>query len=192
MAVIGLVVFLTACAGPSLRYKRSLHKTIASAKYDKAIKKIEDNKHKEYGEKNALLYYLDIGLAYHDANDYPQSEKYFDEAELIYDDLQTKSISRGLGTLLINDATTKYFSPAYEKVLLHVFRALNYAYDDNLQEALVEVRKLMNFLTALRDRYGGRSGIYKDDALAQYLSALLYSDFKQFDDARISLEDAQR
>lgn len=190
--IIALIAFLAACAGPSLRYKEDIFETLKKPDYSKTVKEIESNKSKQYGRKNSLLYYLDLGFAYHNSNDYKESEKYFEKADLLYGELLTKSISRGLGTLLINDITTEYFAPPYEKVLLNVFRALNYAYQDNLENALVEVRKLSGFLTVLRDSRENKQRIYKDDGFAQYLSALLYYDFGQLDDARISLEDSQR
>lgn len=184
------ISFLTACAGPSLRYKKSLFTCLKDADFDEAAEKIEKNKYTQYGNKNALLYYLDLGLAYHDAKKYDESEKYLAKAEVLYDELLTRSVTRGLGTLLINDLTTEYLSPNYEKVLLNIFRALNYTYRGDTENALVEVRKLSSFLAELRS--DSENSVYIDDAFAEYLSALLYCDFGQADDARISLEDSMR
>jgi hypothetical protein len=56
----------------------------------------------------------------------------------------------------------------------------------------VEVRKMSRLLQEYRDRYSQSQTAYKDDAFGQYLSALLYSDDGREDDARISLEAAQK
>jgi hypothetical protein len=70
-------------------------------------------------------------------------------------------------------------------------RALNYAYMGNVDEAVVEARKVSAFLAELNDRLGAQRLAYSDDPFAQYLSALLFEDQGRGDDARISYKLAR-
>jgi hypothetical protein len=84
-----------------------------------------------------------------------------------------------------------YAGESYEHALLNVYRAMNYVLLNQPDEALVESRKVERFLTELHDKIGDKKGIYKDDAFARYLDALLYADEGKLDDARISLQAAR-
>ncbi|MDD4004580.1 MAG: hypothetical protein PHW69_05175 [Elusimicrobiaceae bacterium] len=189
--ILSAAVVLAAggCAGPSLSYKKSLYTDMDRGDFAAAVKTIESEKASEYGSKNSLLYYLDLGMALHDAGRYEESDRVFDQAELRYDELYTKSVSRTLGTLMINDNTLPYAGHPFDKVLLHTFRALNYACRGDMEGALVEVRKQNLFLRTLGD--SGAAG-YKDDAFAEYLGGLMYEDEGKTDDARISFAAAAK
>jgi uncharacterized protein len=164
---------------------------LAGEDYSAVAQKIKENKSRIYGSKNAVLYYLDMGMTLHNAGEYKESDRNFDQAELWMDKYYTKSVSRGLGTFVINDKTKKYAGVPYERSLLYVFRALNYASQKDSEEAAVEARKLTGFLAQLRDTRKDKAK-YKDDAFAQYLASMLYEDVGQYDDARISMEDSVR
>src|SRR5262249_44166949 len=69
--------------------------------------------------------------------------------------------------------------------------ALNYVFLGNADEALVESRKVEQFLQELSDKLENKN-VYKDDAFARYLDALLYADAGKMDDARISMEASQK
>lgn len=183
---------LAACAtGPSSKYRRALNAQISTSDFNAAYESIKAAKEEEYGAKNAVLYYLDSGVILQDASRYKESDDSFDKAETRMDELYTKSVSKTAGMLLLNDATVDYAGEPYERALLNVFRALGYAYVHDLDNALVECRKVTEFLTRYRDYMQDKSG-YKDDAFAQYVSALLFEEAGKSSDARISYSDAAR
>ena len=93
--------------------------------------------------------------------------------------------------LLLNDTTVDYAGEPFERALTNVFRAPNYVFLGQPDEALVESRKVESFLEELNRRFENKN-VYKDDAFARYLDSLLYSDTGKADDARISLEAADR
>ena len=72
---------------------------------------------------------------------------------------------------------------------MHILRALNYAYAGRTEEAVVESRKVSAFLAELGSAVGSNYA-YRDDAFAQYLSALLFEDAGRRDDARVSYQAA--
>ena len=181
----GAAVLLAACAGPSRSYRSGLNSMIAVSDYAGARAEIEKAKTREYSAKNAVLYYLDLGMVLHDAGDYRESDTDFSNAENQMEELFTTSVSRKAGTFLLNDNTTKYPGEVFERALMNVFRALNYVFLGVTDEALVEARKVTAYLGRFREFMGGESG-YKDSAFAEYLSAMLFEQNGERDDARIA------
>jgi hypothetical protein len=177
--------FLAACAGPSRSYRMGLNARLAAFDYEGARAEIEKSKTSEYGEKNAVLYYLDRGLVLHDAAKYAESDRDLETAERRMEELFTKSVSRGAGTFLLNDNTTKYAGEVFERALLNAFRALDYVFLGKTDDALVEARKVTAYLSRFSEFMQGRSG-YRDSAFSQYLSAMLFEQNGDYDDARIS------
>ncbi|HZZ83135.1 MAG TPA: hypothetical protein VFE30_01260 [Anaeromyxobacteraceae bacterium] len=184
-----LLTALTGCAGPSAAYKLDLHRKLAAGQYEAAAARIDELRESEYGQRNAVLYWLDKAAVLHDVGRYAESDRLLDQAELRLDELYTQSVSKAAGTFLWNDGTDDYRGEPFERALLHVLRALNQVYLHRLDEALVEARKVSAFLAELNEKLAGRQ-IYRDDAFAQYLSALLYDEAGKQDDARISRDAA--
>jgi hypothetical protein len=151
---------------------------------------IEHAKEPEYGEKNAVLYYLDLAMVQQDAGAFRESDLSFDAAQQRMEELYTKSITKHAARFVINDTTIDYPGEPFERALSYVFRALNYIYSGNTGEALVDIRKSNIFLTEFSA--SRRYMAYKDDAFVQYIGSLLYEDFGNPDDARISMGDATK
>jgi tetratricopeptide (TPR) repeat protein len=179
----------TACAGPSLKHKATLNTMIASRDWAGAATQLKTQKASEYTQRDEVLYWLDLAAVLHDAGSYRESDEALDRAEQRLDALYTQSISKGAGTFFLNDTTDDYRGDPHERALLHILRALNYAYDGKTDEAVVESRKVTALLTQLGDSVGSKYA-YRDDAFAQYLSGLLFEDAGRSDDARISFQAA--
>jgi hypothetical protein len=182
---------LVACAGPSGAHKVQLNAKIAAHDWAGADQHLELSKQFEYGDQNSVLFWLDKAVVLHHAGRFQESDALLDLAEQKLEDLYTQSVSRAAGTFFVNDNTDVYRGEPHERALLHVLRALNYAYQDKTDDAVVEARKVSAFLAELNDKVGVKQ-VYKDDALAQYLSALLFEDAGRPDDARISLNAARQ
>ncbi len=191
MPLTGLLL-LGACSGPSGEMRKEVNAKIAAGDYAGAEAKIIGEKTASYGAKNAVLYYLDLGAVQHDGGKYKESDQSLAVAESRMEELYTKSVSKAAGTLLLNDNTVDYAGERFERALVNVYRALDYLWQGDREGSLVEVRKLVRLLQEYADTYGAARTVYKDDAFAQYLSALLYADDGKEDDARISLDNATR
>ncbi len=165
---------------------------LAARDFERAEKKTVSAKESSYGRKNQVLYYLDLGAVQHDAGKFKDSDASLDKAERRMEELYTKSVTRAAGTLMLNDTTTEYAGERFERALVNVYRALNYVFLADLEDALVEVRKLSRLLQEYSDVYGAKSTAYKDDAFAQFLASLLYEDDGKPDDARIAREKSRK
>ncbi len=189
--VLAFSALLSACAGPSAGTKKSLNAMIASQNFQGAEAHLEKVKESEYGRKNLVLYYLDKGMVQHHAGNYKESDQSLSRAEQRMEELYTKSITKTAGMLVLNDNTVDYPGEPFERALANVVRALNYVFLGQPDEALVESRKVETFLDEINRRLELKS-VYKDDAFARYLDALLYADAGKMDDARISMEAARK
>ncbi|HLG22338.1 MAG TPA: hypothetical protein VI382_05955 [Candidatus Manganitrophaceae bacterium] len=182
-----LFFLLSACA-PSLHHQALVEQNLLAHRYTDADAVVEKNK-EDYGERNALLYYFDRGMLLHLAGRYEESNVFFEKAGALVEELYTQSVSTHAGALLTNDNLLPYEGEDFEKVLIHLFSALNYASMGQWDEALVEARRVDARLNLLNDRYSPKS-VYKEDAFARYLSGILYEARGESNDAFISYRKA--
>lgn len=190
LAVLVALAAAAACAPPSLSYRAHLATLVEERQYAAAASWIDESRDTKYGERDRVLYWLDKGAVLHSARDYRNSDALLDQAELRVEELYTKSLSQAAGTVLVNDTTQDYAGEPHERALLHVLRALNFAFQHRVDDAVVEARKVTSFLEQQGERVGMTT--YRDDGFAHYLSALLFEDQGRHDDARISRAAAER
>lgn len=162
---------------------RELNSYVLNNEFGAAAEKVETQK-SGYGEKNALLYYLDRGMLLQLAGNYTASNLALETAKKVAQDLFTKSVTAHLTTFLVNDLMTPYYGEDFERALIHVFSAVNYAAMNDGENALVECRQLDSFFRALP--FDGQRNAYQDDAFARYLAGLLYEERGETNDAYIS------
>ncbi len=182
-----ILFLLNACAPVTIHYPKvdyyvSQH-NFADA--DQLIKKNE----KEYGRNNAVLYYLDRAMMLHFGNEYSKSNQFFAKAEKEIDRLYTRSLAREAGALLTNENLLPYRGEDFEIVMINLISALNYVYLDQLDDALVEARKVDHKLNLLNDKYD-KKNVYKEDAYARYLTGILYEAKGELNDAFIAYRKA--
>lgn len=132
---------------------------------------------------------MDRAMTLHLLGQFTESNQFLHQAEQFAENLYTKSIVSETGAFFTNDNTLPYEGEDFERVMIHLISALNYTYMKNLDEALVEVRKIDHQLNLLNDRYDKKS-IYKQDAFARYLSGKLYEAKKEPNDALIAFRKA--
>ncbi len=81
------------------------------------------------------------------ASDWPASQKTFTQAYVQIEQQRNKAkiqLSKGiekLGAVVSNDNAISYQVPYYEQGMLHSYQALNYLFQDDLEGALVEIRR---------------------------------------------------
>jgi len=126
-----------------------------------------------YGSRSEALYLMDKGMLQHLAGHYTDSIQSLSKAEALTEDFSTHRIRSEVEAFLTSDNALPYEGEEFEKVLLNVLMAVNYAQLGLWDEALVEARKVDHKLTVLSDRNQQRM-TYSKDALARYLSGILY------------------
>jgi hypothetical protein len=139
------------------------------------------------GSENDALYLLEHGLLLHYAGDYRQSNEVFERAEILSEDLYTKSISREAASLVTSDHVLEYVPKPFEQILINYFRALNYMFLGMKEDALVECRKASDKLALYSEE---ESRPYRRDAFIENLTGILYEWDGEINDAFISYRNA--
>lgn len=184
---LGLIVFCSACAAPSLRYKTEVNRLVAAGDFPAAAAKVESQKKKMYARQDHALVQLDRAVLLHDASQPAQSDELLAQAQERIEELYTVSATKSVGRLVINDLTLPYAVAAYERALTYFYRAVNFLDRQNLEDAAVEMRRAVLFLDNLR---GSKDKGYNDDPFVQYFSSLIFEAVGQISDARISRTNA--
>ena len=182
--IVVAAVVLVACA-TQVAYYQDMGALVSSGKYADAAAFIENSKDSIYGKKNALLYYLDLGMMLHVNGQYNESNSAFETAKRLFDELFTKSITTEASTFLISDNMRPYYGEDFERAQINIFCSLNYLMMGNGVDALVEARQVDDFLRKLQTDYGFKN-VYREDAFARYLMGMIYEDQRQVNDAFIS------
>lgn len=183
---VGAILLLAwATAGCSRYNMAALRNDLAMGNYKRAFATLEKNTSKS----PHLPSLYELGLVSHYANEFERSHRAFELAERISDDLYTRSLSREAAALLTSDNTRPYAGTRYEQLLLHYYRALNYVYQNEPDEALVEVRRASALLRRFADEdptfhFGGA-------AFLAYFGGILYEWADEVNDAYIAYRWAE-
>lgn len=207
-----IILFLfSGCAAYKLDTAQSeLRTSFASGDYNSTAQLIQNLEQEEvYKSKEAVLLNLEQGMVNHFAGNYEESSRAFTQAENKIDELFTKSISRAVQSFVVNDNSLAYDGEDYEDIYLNIFKGLNYIHLNDLESALVEVRRVTYKLERLDEKYNGlvealskadttetdqdkwKAGTtnVQNSALGRYLSTILYAKTNKPDDARIEVEN---
>jgi hypothetical protein len=173
LLVGALVLFFGGC-GSSPQLQHELDRMIAANQYKQASALIEQNKD-NYTPKNAVLYYADLGIVLHYGGMYRESIASLLEAEQRLEALYTRSISKQAATFVINDTLAPYRGEDFEGVMLNLFLALNYVQLGQIEDALVEARKVDAKLNLINSGYPpDKQNVYKEDAFVRLLMGIIY------------------
>lgn len=181
----GAGALILSCTSLSLRRVEEFADITAEGDYAAGIEQIRSSK-QLYGDRNAFLYFLDIGILFHYAGEFDSSLHYLGRAEQVLDDLYARSITNEAASLLTNDNLRPYRSRRYERILLHQFLSFNYLARGELDESLVETRKVQLVFESYAEKDKGKSK-YREDGMSHFLSAMVYTARSERDNAAISL-----
>lgn len=159
--------------------------TEAAARFREQGLKIGDG---TLGDGNdGLLYLMDLGLSLHSAGDYAESNKAFLRAEDIAEIKDYTSLSNEAASLLVGENVRQYQGEDFEKTLITLFIAMNYAAMGDLENARVACRRANSRLWRLKSE-GGRD--YTENAFAHYLIGVIAQSEGEEDNAAISFRKA--
>jgi hypothetical protein len=217
-----LAFFALSCATSSNTYKEidySVDHSNYTAAVDTIVKR-QESKKVIYSQKNAIMLFLDKGLLEHYSGNYSASSADLQNAERLIEEAYTKSISEGFFFYIVNDKVKEYLGDDFENIYLNVFNALNYYNTNNIEGALVEIRKLSNTSgkldmlarkyeytdpktgASLNDTLKKETGVsrlpdvksvnFSNSALARYLGALFYQADGNTDSSNIEFNQVYR
>jgi uncharacterized protein len=161
-------VWLSGCAGYAGRIAEP-RRYFDQGQYDLAASRLEVLT--ERNDNDKLLYLMDLGLVYHAAKKYPEAIKAFHAAEKLAAEKDYTSVTQEVGSVITNDDALFYKGEDFEKILIHVYLAMDYALMGKFDEALVEARRVNRKLDMLISQ--GQIP-YERNAFAKYLSGVLF------------------
>jgi hypothetical protein len=156
--------------------------------YSQAEKSLEKLKllHKQ---RNELLLVLEKGKVAHLQKNYAESNVYFNKADLLIEDYN-KAAKDYVVSATINAQLSFYKPEEFEKVFIHYYKALNYIYLNNYEDALVEAKRINLKLQQLDDKYKVDRNRYSKDAFAHILMGLIYEASSDIGNAFIAYRNA--
>ena len=121
----------------------------------------------------------------HLAGQYQDSNRSLAKAEELTEALYTRRITSEVQAFMTSDNALPYEGEEFEKVMLNIIMAMNYAQLGLVDDALVEARKVDHKLSVLKDRNRGKI-TYSRDPFARYLSGILYEASGNLNDALVA------
>ena len=186
--ILPLLAVQVSCGGSiDQNYYREVDSALRQAESGDAAELVREAGREVYGDRNRLLYHLDLGFALHLSGSYASSANQFEAANNLSLDLYTRSVSAEASSLFTSDLSLPYHGEQFEHILINVFNSLNYALMGQAEEALVEVRRIDVRFRDFARQGGGR---YGGDPFAHYLSGMLFENAGELDDALISYRRA--
>ncbi|MCB9655487.1 MAG: hypothetical protein H6729_15305 [Deltaproteobacteria bacterium] len=177
-----------------LQYQE-MRPNIVKGDWTTAAAQLEKSKDTVYGEKDRVMYWLNMGTVLHHAGDFEASNQNLVKAEEAIQELWTKSITAEASKLVVSETLQSYPGEDYEKILLYYYTALNQLFLGKPQDALVEARRADEFLKKMLieyDKEGGVGSLYRQDAFVLWLVGVLYEMEGSYNDAFLSYRDAYK
>jgi hypothetical protein len=179
-------LLLAGCAGDYVARTRHVRDAYEAENYPRALAELSAlEKHAD--RRDALLVLLDKGMVLHAAGQWAESIRVLAEADRLSQELDAVSISEEAGALLSNERQRAYRGEDFEKLMISVLQALNYAQLEQDEEALVEVRRVNERLEKMIVE---EKKPYEQLAIARYIGGVLYEDQREWDSAYIDYAKA--
>ena len=184
LALCGLLA--SGCSSDYVARTANIRRAYESRDYDAAVKLLEAEE-KRGVEKDRLLVLLDKGMVLHAGGRFEESNATLSAAEKLASTLEVVSVTEEAAVLLTNERNKAYRGEDFERLMINVLMALNYASLGKDEDALVEVRRVNErMLKMIRDE----KKPYEQLAVARYLGAVLYEDQGELDSAFIDYDEA--
>ena len=180
LCIIPIVLAIGACATYG-DWATRMDQFIALGQPDEALAVLAK---RHASSHDAVLDMLNKAMLLRMDGHYAQSTDVFESAKPLIEKLSVTSVSEQTGALTVNDTMRSYTGDPYERVMLHVYEALNYLDLGQLDNARVEALQLDVQLNQMAD-----DG-YHEDAFARYLTGMIYEALHEWDNAMIAYRKA--
>lgn len=185
--VLLITLLVTSCA---TWYQRTtvFQQAVEKGDFEQAEKLLGKDK-KQARDKNKILYHLNQGYVNFMLGKYEASNAAFETAERLTED-QHKNALTEAAVLISNPEIRPYKPEDFEVIMINFYKAINYLQMNNMEDALVEVRKINLRLQQLNDKYPDHKNRYQQDAFAQLLMGLIYDAAGDANNAFIAYRNA--
>ncbi|MGE5624129.1 MAG: COG3014 family protein [Bacillota bacterium] len=182
-----LAAVVCACAGCAANYQdvmRQVGQDLAAQQPQAALKSLD----KLQGGGDQLLYLLNKAMVLRMQGDYAGSVQAFEQAKPLMLYLEATSVTETAAALTLSEGTRTYQAPLYERLLVHVYQALNFLQMGEPDQARVEAAQIDDLLKRLYPNTDASPT--GGDAFPRYFSGLVYEDLGEYSDAMIAYRQA--
>lgn len=177
-------------SGCATWYQRSMafQQAVGDGEFEQAEKLLKKDK-RQSRKKNQILYYLNLGYVHFMLGNRAESNAAFETAERLTEEQQKNALTEA-AVLVSNPEARAYKPEDFEVIMINVYKALNYLLMDNMEDALVEARKINIRLQQLNAKYPDHKNRYQRDAFAHLLMGLIYDAAGDANNAFIAYRNA--
>ena len=182
--VVIMTIFLVGCAGPRTTLMQKVRNDLFASQPQKAYETYKN----KVGETERVDELLNLGLLAFEAGDYAACQAHLGRADELAEERLTKSLSREAAGVAVSDRVRAYQGTVFDKAMIHYYRAQAYLAQNEIDEAVVEGRRVASYLevNARESKHA-----YKDDAFLQWFNGTMYERAGQVNDAWISYKRAR-
>lgn len=188
MPLMGLLFILNLVGCATYQSKvQEARNALTRRDYDKSLSELKPLAEKEGDDQ--LVYLLDYGVALQVAGRIKESNQVFLKADRLAELIDYQSVSRIAGSLALNEEMVQYKGDTFEKVFINAYLAMNYLGIGQLDEALVEARRINEKYLKYR---ADEKQNFELNSFSKYLSAVIWEASHNYDDAYIAYNEAYK
>lgn len=161
---------------------------VSEGRLDDAKSILEKDK-KEAEGRNKFLWQVNTGYVESMQANFEASNVAFNQADYIAEDYH-KNIGAEALALVSNPMMKPYKPEDFEVVMVNCYKAFNYLQINDLDNALVEAKRINIKLNALNDKYPNNKNRYRNDAFAHVMMGLIYDANGDYNNAFIAYRNA--
>jgi hypothetical protein len=139
--------------------------------------------------RNRFLYYAEKGRMAHLMGLYDSSNNLLNEADRIAE-VRFRGAGEKLTGTLLNPMMQTYYGEPFERFMLHYYKALNYSYLGDVENALVEARRISLAINDQMDAKNEKDNKYSRDAFSLNLQGIIYEMAGDMNNAFIAYRNA--
>lgn len=182
-----LMLFLFSCASYNDKIG-AYYKQVREGNYAEAGKELDKNSLLQK-PRNKLLFLMERGKMSHLNGEYALSNNYFNEADGILE-IGNGGVGDALVGTLVNPMAQSYKGEDFEKFMIHYYKALNYLYLNQPDEAVVEARRITLQAQEQGEKFNDKNNRYSKDAFSLTLQGLIYESTGDVNNAFIAYRNA--
>lgn len=188
--ITSLVLIVLTFSGCSTYYQKtqSAERALVSKNYENAEKIIIKNKFLSR-KRNTLLYYLELGKMEHLQGKFEESNKHLNLADDLIESYRNL-FDMALGAT-VNPAMQSYRAEGHERILIHYYKALNYLQLNQMEDAIVEARRIDLNQTQAEADASGKWKKYGKDPFGLILMGMIYEADHDYNNAFIAYRNAK-
>jgi len=186
---IASAVVISGCATDYTREMRPVTSSLRMDRPDLAIEEFRENFTDSTG-RDRLLYLMELGNLMRLTGDFAGAENLLLQADRLSDQQRGIELGQEIEAFLSSDLALEFRGADYEKVFINYCLAVSYASQNNMEDALVECRRVNDKLRVLNQNYEENSNRYGDDAFIRYFMGILYENAGDLNNALIAYRNS--